>query len=34
VFGDERSITIGYDPARRTPDQIRDQLGSARHPVE
>jgi hypothetical protein len=34
VFGDERSITIGYDPARRTPDQIREQLASAHHPVE
>lgn len=34
VFGDERQITIGYDPARRTPDQIRDQLTAVQHPVQ
>jgi hypothetical protein len=34
VIGDERSITIGYDPARLAPDQIRELLGNARHPVE
>jgi hypothetical protein len=34
VFGDERQITIGYDPALRTPEQIREQLGAVRHPVQ
>jgi hypothetical protein len=34
VFGDERTITIGYDPSRITPDRVRQLLGNARHPVE
>jgi hypothetical protein len=34
VFGDERQITIGYDPTLQTPEQIRDQLTSVRHPVQ
>jgi cell division septation protein DedD len=34
VFGDERQITIGYDPALRTPEQIRDQMASVQHPVQ
>ncbi|HWP29852.1 MAG TPA: hypothetical protein VNM50_09980, partial [Chloroflexota bacterium] len=33
-FGDERSITIGYDASRCTPEQLRERLGAARHPVE
>jgi hypothetical protein len=34
IFGDERQITVGYDPALRTPAQIRDQLASVQHPVQ
>jgi hypothetical protein len=33
-FGDERSITIGYDASRCTLEQLRERLGAARHPVE
>jgi hypothetical protein len=33
VFGDERSITIGYDPSLMAPDRIRELLSGARHPV-
>jgi hypothetical protein len=33
VTGDEREITLGYDPGRVNPDQIRGYLASAQHPV-
>jgi hypothetical protein len=34
VEGNERTITVGYDPGQRTPAQIADLLAAQQHPVQ